>query len=83
MQSERRRRKRRGEEEWFLSAQANRQAVPLPASPSVAVMLRVSTVSQNSVVDQWRIVEALPVELGSVLKRDGDEEKMEGKGSKL
>lgn len=67
----------------FLSAQANRQAVPLPASPSVAVMLRVSTVSHNSVVDQWRIVEALPVELGSVLKRDGDEEKTEGKGSKL
>lgn len=57
----------------FLSAEADRQAVPLPASPSVAVVLcvRVSAVRQSRVADQRRVVEALHVELGSVLRRDG------------
>lgn len=55
----------------LLSAEADRQAVPLPTSPRVAVILcmRVcmSTVSQNRVVHQWRVMEALYVELGSIL----------------
>ena len=62
------------EEEWFLSAEANGQAVPLPAPPGVAVILCVrvcvSTVRQSSVVDQWWIVEALHIELCSILKTD-------------
>lgn len=62
-----------GKEEWFLSAEADWKAVPLSAPPSVAVILcvcvsvSVSTVSQNRVVDQRRVVEALHIELGSVL----------------
>lgn len=65
-----------GVEKWFLSAEANRQAVPLSAPPSVAVILCVrvsmcvSAVSQNGVVDQRRVVEALHVELDSVLRRE-------------
>lgn len=62
-------RRRGGGGEWLLSAEADRQAVPLPAPPSVAVSVRVSAVSQNSVVDQRRVVEALHVKLGSVLQR--------------
>lgn len=68
------------EEEWFLSAEANRETVPLPASPSVAVVLcvrvgvRVSTVSQGGAVDQRRVVEALHIELGSVLRTVGETE---------
>lgn len=52
-----------------LSAEADRQTVPLPASPGVAVILRVcvSAVGQNGVVDQRWVVETLHVELGSGL----------------
>lgn len=71
------------EEEWFLSTEADWEAVPLSAPPGVAVILRVrvsvcmSAVGQNGVVDQRRVVEALRVELGSVLRKGG--EKREGK----
>lgn len=66
------------EEEWFLSTEADWQAVPLSASPRVAVILRVrvgvhvSAVDQHGVVDQRRVVEALDVELGSGLRRGVD-----------
>lgn len=68
-----------GKEEWFLSAEADWKAVPLSAPPSVAVILcvcvsvRVSTVSQNRVVDQWRVVEALHIELRSILVRETEQ----------
>lgn len=56
----------------LLSAEADWQAVPLSASPSVAVILcvgvGVSAVGQNGVVDYRRVVETLHAELGSILE---------------
>lgn len=66
------------EEEWFLSTEADWEAVPLSAPPGVAMILRVcvcvSAVGQNGVADQRRVVEALRVELGSVLRK-GEEKR--------
>lgn len=55
----------------LLSAEADWEAVPLSTSIGVAVTLcmcvHMSTISQDSIVDQWGVMEALRVELGSVL----------------
>lgn len=71
-QEEKKKRERRlkGKKQWFLSAEADGQAVPLPAPcPRVAVVLRVcvSAVSQGGSVHRRRVVEALHVELRSTL----------------
>ena len=58
-----------------LSAEANRKAVSFPATPRVAVVLRVSVrvaaVHQDRAADHGWVVEALHGELGAVLERDG------------
>lgn len=61
------------EVEWFLSAEADRKAVSLPASPGLAVILGVSAVHHSSTVDQRLVEEALHVQLCSILKRAGGE----------
>ena len=70
-----RRRKRRSA--VCLSAEADWKAVSFPATPRVAVVLRVSVgvaaVHQDGAADHRGVVEALHGELGPVLERETEE----------